>query len=386
MKSLQIVLLTAAGITACGRVPSSDPAGTTPAIVLDTASGAESAGVEVTGLTASQRRALQQAQLSVDAWQKVFRVTVIASDSVAVVGKYNITGDAVRFTPMFPLVRGREYRARFDATGIAAFGEFTPLVATLTLPRANLQPSARIVRVLPAVDTVPSNLLRIYVEFSAPMSRSDGLPHVKLLDERGDEVPEAFLPLEADFWSGDATRYTFFLDPGRVKRGILSNRQLGRALEEGRMYTIALDSTWLDELGQPLVSGFRRSFRAGPPIDSRVTLAEWKVDAPKAGGRGELVVRFPRPLDYGLMQRAIGILDPRGRSFEGDVTIPSGEREWRFTPRTTWRAGEYQLLILGFLEDPSGNRIDRPFEVDMFERTDRDTAPERHLIPVVVSG
>ena len=67
----------------------------------------------------------------------------------------------------------------------------------------------------------------------SPMSRQAGVDFVRLLDDNGREVRNAFLPLEADFWNPAHTRYTLFLDPGRVKRGILPNEQMGRALRSG---------------------------------------------------------------------------------------------------------------------------------------------------------
>ena len=68
---------------------------------------------------------------------------------------------------------------------------------------------------------MPANQLRLYLHFSAPMDWRSGHEHVPLLDDAGQEVPDAFLPLDADFWNDDRTRYTVFFDPGRVKRGIL---------------------------------------------------------------------------------------------------------------------------------------------------------------------
>ena len=47
-------------------------------------------------------------------------------------------------------------------------------------------------------------------------------------------------------------------------------------------------------------------------------------------------------------------------------------------------AGSYpwlsdDLVALEFLEDPAGNRIGRPFEVDRFERTDETSEPGRTI-------
>ena len=110
---------------------------------------------------------------------------------------------------------------------------------------------------LPTVDTLPENLLRVYLEFSAPMAREHGRDFLKLLDEKGQEVTDAFLALDVDFWSPDGRRYTVFFDPGRVKRGILPNDLFGRALVPGHRFTIAVDPRWRDANGQPLASPFQ---------------------------------------------------------------------------------------------------------------------------------
>jgi hypothetical protein len=236
---------------------------------------------------------------------------------------------------------------------------------------------------LPGSDTVPENLLRLYVEFSAPMSISGGLDFVKLLDDRGREVKQAFLPLEADFWNRERTRYTLFLDPGRVKEGILPNEQLGRPLVRGRRYSIAIDSTWRDARGVSLVRSFRRSLFVGAPDHAVIDLKKWAITAPEAGSKQSLVVKFPKSLDHGLLSRALGV-EMGGKQVGGTIEIVSNEREWRFTPDAAWKRGEHSLVVLAILEDPQGNQINKPFEVDMFDRVDKTAAPERHTLPFVV--
>ena len=85
-----------------------------------------------------------------------------------------------------------------------------------------------------------------------------------------------------------------------------------------------------------------------------------------------------------LLRRAVGVEDPRGRALSGRVTIPAGERSWRFTPDDPWRAGAHRLVVLAILEDPSGNRIGRAFEIDMFERADSTARVERHQLAFTV--
>jgi hypothetical protein len=216
------------------------------------------------------------------------------------------------------------------------------------------------------------------------MSRKSGLPHVKLLGGDGREATQAFLPLDADFWNHDATRYTLFLDPGRVKQGILPNEQLGPPLVEGGEYTIVVDSLWQDAHGRPLVASHKVQFRAAAPRHQMVEIAKWRVRAPAVGSREPLVVQFPYALDHGLLLRSLGVETARGAAVSGEGLVQRGEQEWRYLPREPWRAGEYRLVILSIVEDGAGNRIDRPFEVDMFARVDSLAAPERYQLGFVV--
>ena len=216
------------------------------------------------------------------------------------------------------------------------------------------------------------------------MSRAPAHDHVRLLDESGREVPDAFLVLDVELWNPEYTRCTLFFDPGRVKRGILPNEQLGRAIRAGRTYTIEIDGRWPDARGQPLAAPFRHPFRVGSADLGAIRLSEWRIDAPPAGSRDPLIVTFPRPLDHGLLERALTVNGEGGAAVPGDAAIGPAETTWRFTPRDAWRSGAYAIVALGELETPAGNRINQPFDVDRFDRVDRSGQPERHRVPFVV--
>jgi hypothetical protein len=196
------------------------------------------------------------------------------------------------------------------------------------------------------------------------MSLGGGSGYIHLLDETGRQVADPFLPLDVDLWNEDRTRYTVLFDPGRVKRGILPNEQMGRSLVPGRKYTVIVDQGWLDDGGQPLAAPFRREFRVGPPDDAAIEPAAWRIDAPAEGTRNPLIVTFPKPLDYGLLQRALAVANERGIRLQGDVRLEAGETRWLFTPQEPWRKGVHRLHASSILEDGAGNRIGRPFEVD----------------------
>ena len=170
--------------------------------------------------------------------------------------------------------------------------------------------NAEVAAIYPPIAVVPENLLRMYVEFSAPMGSRKAGEFVRLLDRTSGTdtvVDEAFLPVEADFWSPDHKRYTLFLDPGRVKRGILPNRERGRPLRAGHAYALAISAEWPDEHGQPLKAAFRHEFTAGPAVASGIDASAWRITPPAPGTRDRLVVEFDRALDHAVAARALGV-------------------------------------------------------------------------------
>ena len=212
---------------------------------------------------------------------------------------------------------------------------------------------------------LPENTLRLYIEFSAPMGNAGALDFVRLTDERGGPVDIPFLPVQADFWNADHTRYTLFFDPGRVKQGIRPNEELGRPLRAGQTYTLQISADWRDAQGQPLEAAYRREFRVGPSRESPIVPARWRIVPPAARTRDPLVVTFPEPLDHGLLARALGVEDSGGRAVDGDITLDAADTGGCSGRRRHGPRASYQLVALSILEDPAGNRIGRAFEVDM---------------------
>lgn len=374
-------LVVCLGVAACAGTPG------TPEIRVRAAAGTTPAIVEVVGVPSDILGSLRSRTLSPAQWSAVLRVAV-AEDQPAMLGEYSLTDRGIRFTPSFPLDPGREYVVTFAPAavpGTAADGG-PNVVARVGLPAVERDPTTVVTHLYPSADVVPENQLRLYVHFSAPMGLKGGLDFITLVDETGREIVDPFLPLDAEFWNGDRTRYTVFFDPGRQKRGILPNQQMGRSLEIGKRYAIVVSRDWLDGNGLPLKAEFRKSFAVGPADERPIDVKSWQVAAPRAGTREPIVVTFPEPLDHGLLSRALGVTGADGGFLEGDVAIDERETRWTFTPRTPWSAATYQLTALAMLEDLAGNRIGRPFEVDQFERADRPAEVERTLVPVVITA
>ena len=356
----------------------SDASTASPAIHLVHPNGAPSV-VEVAGLPASDLAALEDVQQSATwqdaAWQAILTV-VVGPGQPAVIGRYTVVNGSLRFTPQFPLDPGRTYTVRFDPSKLPASSGRTDhwraqvLTTDVAMPSGSAPMAAHVRRVSPTGDEWPSNLLRVYVEFSSPMSTRGGAEHIHILDEQGQEVAEPFLPLDYDFWNSDRTRFTAFLDPGRQKSGLVPRNQMGPSLEPGRRYTLVVDADWHDTYGQPIKEAFRREFRTVAPDLTPIDMAKWKVRLPKAGTTEPVTVEFGESLDRQLLLRALAIRAPSGQIVPGDAHAEKDEHGWSFEPEVPWPAGRYELVALSILEDLAGNQIGRPFEVDTFTKVE----------------
>lgn len=387
-----MILLLAA---ACGRstAPLSSAADQ-PQIRLNL-DAAHPATVHLVGLPATILAQLERAKPTREEWTALLRVTVAgatngATDRPAVLGTYAIHEGALRFTPQFPLDPGQRYDVVFDPSQIPpgardalASSNLSRLVAIVEVPAREHAATTKVVDVYPSAPEVPENQLRMYILFSAPMGLRAGAENVRLLDERGEAIVDPFLPLDVDLWNEDRTRFTLLFDPGRVKRGILPNEQMGRSLVAGRKYTLVIDAAWRDTLGQPLTAPFRRDFRVGPPVERPLDPGAWRINAPREGTSDPLVVSFPAPLDHALLHRALSVSDRGGARLAGEIRLQESETRWLFTPSAPWHAGEYELHAASTLEDVAGNRIGKAFEVD--ERTQSGAQARSVAIPFQIA-
>jgi hypothetical protein len=281
-----------------------------------------------------------------------------------VLGIQERTGDALLFTSRFPLQPGMRYRVVYRASGAA------PLTQLFALPPPAARPPTALEHVYPSADDVPENLLKLYLSFSAPMSRGEAYRRIRLLDEQGRPVELAFLEIDQELWDRDARRLTLLFDPGRVKRDLLPNEEVGSPLREGARYTLVVDRGWPDAQGRPLAGEARKSLKVGPPDHASPQTGAWRLQPPSAGTREPLVVSFPEPLDRALLERVLEVRNGSGAPVAGAVTIEANETRWLFTPQAPWRAGGHTLRVATILEDLAGNSIARPFEVDVFEKVE----------------
>lgn len=239
-------------------------------------------------------------------------------------------------------------------------------VAGIALAWPVMRPAdpTRVVAVSPSAAEVPANLLRFYVEFSAPMREDVALDHIRLLDDSGRVVHDAFLALREELWDPSGRRLTLLLDPGRIKRGLRSHREMGAALAQGRQYRLVVDGSWIDASGRELAGPFENRLRVGGVDRTRPRPEDWTITAPRLATRDPLRVQFEKPLDHALAAALLRPIDASGAAIEGSVRLTDDDRVWMFTPTRPWSAAIVHIEIDTRLEDVAGNSIARAFDVD----------------------
>jgi hypothetical protein len=277
------------------------------------------------------------------------------------------------------------YRARFDPARLPGAqesgGGLGVMTAEFVLPKKAARPTTTVTAIYPTRDTLPENLLKLYLQFSAPMGRGEAYGHLHLRDASGQDLDLPFLELAEELWDPTGTRLTVLFDPGRIKTGLKPREELGPVLREGETYTLVVDRGWHDAEGEPLASDAHKTFRVGPPDDTPPDPTTWMTTVPGAGTRDPLTLTSPEPLDRALFGRLPTVHDADGNVVPGAVAVEAEETRWRFTPDRPWVAGSYDVSVDKDLEDLAGNSIGRVFEVDVFEKVERRPTPQAVCLP-----
>lgn len=139
---------------------------------------------------------------------------------VAMLGEKKRDDDKILFTPLVPFTPNLDYEIVFRGR----------VIRKVKIPRHPQALAAAIISVYPSTDTVPENLLKIYLGFSAAIREGEALKHVFLLDGENDTLSNVFLDLQPELWNEERTVLTLWLDPGRIKRGLIPNEQMALIL------------------------------------------------------------------------------------------------------------------------------------------------------------
>jgi hypothetical protein len=304
-----------------------------------------------------------------DLLKSIFRVTVARVPSTEddnlpdVSGRYLLLEDEVQFVPHFPFETDVKYRATFDPTPLGFPITADSLMLEFEIPaERNASALTEVTHIFPSCDLLPENLLRFYVCFSNSMLRGRALEEISLRDSHEQPVADALYRPPVELWDRTMRHLTVLLDPGRLKRWVGPNVELGPPLKMGQEYTLEIGSGMIDLYGRALRESFRKSFVVGDAVRKHISLEYWKILPPMTGSRQALVLVFTSPLDWALLLQAITVRSADGAVIGGQVVVDQSERQWSFTPKSPWIPGVYHIRVASSVEDVCGNSITAAFE------------------------
>ena len=272
----------------------------------------------------------------------------------AVLGSYKFQHGTFGFRPRFPFEPGTCYQAAVPILSLAEL-HFCPELRSL-------QTTANQVTVYPTGKVVPANILRFYLYFDMPMRADNPYKHINLINSQGDTVSNVIYPAEPALWSSNQQRLTVLLDPGRVKRGLMANKQWGLAFAPGSEYFLVISKDITDQWGNSLTEDYVHPLLISETDYHSPDMNSWNITIPVINTRGLLKVEFDEPMDHAQCSRWINI-SLNDHILEGSWELGDNEMWAAFSPNTPWTAGAYQVMVYNKLEDRSGNSIRKPFEI-----------------------
>lgn len=275
-------------------------------------------------------------------------------------GRLVADGDDVCFVPRFTFIGGTSYTVAVDGV----------TVALLARPRSDRLPEAEVLEIHPTAAEVPRNLLRLYVLFSAPMREGRADRHVRLVDDAGEVMVGALLPMDHELWDTGRRRLTVLLDPARIKRGLVGHHESGYPLRAGASFRLLVDAAFPDARGIRLRAPAERRYEVGDDERRRVEPEDWGLSVPAYDTIAPLDVGFDRPLDHGLLARCLRVVGPDGAVVDGTARVGPEARSWRFSPGRAWAPGPHVLVVDPVLEDLAGNSVSRVFDRDLTREED----------------
>ena len=289
-----------------------------------------------------------------------FQLFVEKESDTPVLGKWtDLSKGKYHFAPVLPFTPNQTYILR---DGEKIIGSFT---ASRMTPPTN----PRILAIYPSTDTVPENLLKVYLKFSEPMQEvGHPLDFIEVIDKTEGIEKEIFLKMESELWNRDHDLLTLWLDPGRIKTDLIPNKQLGMPILKGHTYEISILGHWKSAQGQPLVKSYTKMITANSRDTEKPSLSDWTLDIPKANTREELTIHFDEPMDALLSLESFSVFTGTQEQIHGRFQTRDGEKKVTFIPSKSWEKGTYSLHVNPILEDLAGNNLSRLFDEDLTVR------------------
>ena len=280
--------------------------------------------------------------------------------------KYPILGDfkkvnnSIFFQPILPFTKGEKYLIYKENHQLSEF----------EIPKTELRNSPEILAIYPKTDTVPENLLKVYIQFSKPMQEvKNALNYIKVKNVETQKMVTVFLDIETELWNKKHTELTLWIDPGRIKQDLIPNKNLGKPLVNGNSYQIHISKEWRDANGNTLDKDYNKYLRVNPKDTLKPSIKKWSTSNPKVNTNDSLTIYFNENIDVMLVKHNVSVFNRDGNIINGRFIYGNTSNSISFKPFKKWVKGKYKILINTSLEDLAGNNFNRLFDTDISKKT-----------------
>lgn len=291
-----------------------------------------------------------------------------------IAGSYQKQNDAVLFEPLIPFTHGLSYEILTD----------NKIISQFTIPYVNQKNAPELLSIYPVKDTLPENLLKMHFCFSEPMREGQSVQHLTLLKDNTDTLYRTFLDLQPELWNEDGTILTVWLDPGRIKRELQPNTQLGTPLQSNTPYTLLVSNQWKGKNGASLTKQYQKKFITTIRDSISPNPKTWIIQPPTVSSTQPLIVHFLETLDYNLITTTLHVVDEANSEVKGKWNSNEKADGISFIPDKSWSTGNYLLQVEARLEDLAGNNLNRAFDVNVKHKTIPLSSEEIITIPFTV--
>lgn len=132
--------------------------------------------------------------VSVDSVDQLLAVR-LADKQTSIVGHYQQADNEILFEPLIPFTRGLRYVIWLRNKRLHEF----------IIPGLPADDHPTLLAIYPSQDSLPDNLLKVYLRFSRPMREGRSRQYVTILKNNTDTLSNVFLDLQPELWNADRT-------------------------------------------------------------------------------------------------------------------------------------------------------------------------------------
>lgn len=284
-----------------------------------------------------------------------YALFVKGNTETPVLGSFRQENGKKVFEPAISLASGQAYELKKGGK----------TVLNVLIPQP-ISKAPQVLAIYPTGDTVPENLLKMYFVFSKPMQEvGNMLDYIKVYNKTDAQEEDIFLSLENELWNAAHTQLTLWLDPGRIKRDLIPNKEKGLPIREGKEYEITIAAHLKDAQGVALAQKVSKTIYVTARDAARIHIEHWKLSTPQAASTEALYIDFNEPLDAILAVETVSLYTAQGNLIPGAFKLSHEDTQLIFRPTEKWNKGSYTITVDSFLEDLAGNTTQHLFDSTM---------------------